>query len=169
MNLTFRKATVEDIPLISQLADKIWREHYPAIISAEQINYMLRSRYSCEVIEEGMKNREQYFLAYLGNEAIAYASIELFDGYHYLHKFYNDVSEHRKGIGKQFFDYLLTEIDSSVPIKLQVNRKNFKAVNFYFKVGFVIESVGDFHIGEGYYMNDFVMSTSPKSSPKERT
>lgn len=122
---------------------------------------MLESRYSCEVIEEEMKNKEKYFLAYLGNEAVAYASIELFDGYYYLHKFYNNVSKHRKGIGRQFFDYLLTQIDSSIPIKLQVNRKNIKAVNFYFKVGFVIESVGDFHIGGGYYMNDFVMVRKP--------
>ena len=161
MNLTFRKATIEDIQLISQLADKIWREHYPSIISVEQIDYMLQSRYSCEVIEEGMKKNEQYFLTYFGNEAVAYASIELLKGYYYLHKFYTDVSKHRKGIGKQFFDYLLTQIDSSLPIKLQVNRKNFKAVNFYFKVGFVIESVGDFHIGGGYYMNDFVMARKP--------
>jgi hypothetical protein len=160
---TFRKATIEDIPLISHLAEKIWREHYPDIISHEQIDFMLRSRYSPDVIAEGMKAREKYFLAYYEDETVAYASFELMDSYYYLHKFYNEVSKHRKGIGIQFFDYLLTQIDASRPIKLQVNRKNFKAVNFYFKVGFVIESVGDFDIGGGYYMNDFVMVRRPTS------
>ena len=162
MNLTFRNASIADISLISQLADKIWREHYPTIISVEQINYMLRARYSQEVIEEGMKRGEKYFLAFVNNEAVALASIEWMENFYYLHKFYSDVSKHRLGIGTKFFNYLQTQIDSK-PIKLQVNRKNFKAINFYFKVGFAIESIGDFHIGGGYYMNDFVMILTRKT------
>jgi GNAT superfamily N-acetyltransferase len=166
--ITFRKATIEDIPLISQLAGKIWREHYPPIISVEQINFMLQSRYSEDAIKNGMEGREKYFLAYVGDEPIAYASIELMDGYYYLHKFYNDVSKHRQGIGTAFFNYVLTEVDTSLPIRLQVNRKNFKAVNFYFQMGFFIESVGDFDIGGGFYMNDFVMKKEPRLNyPKE--
>ena len=158
MNLSFRKATEADIPLINQLAQKIWREHYPAIISFEQIEFMLLNRYSMRSIEEGMKQGENYFLAYNGSEAVAYASIEWKDNFYYLHKFYLDVSKHRSGIGKLFFDYLLSQIDATKSIKLQVNRTNYKAINFYFKVGFIIETVGDFDIGGGYFMNDFVMS-----------
>ena len=157
MNLSFRKATVADIPLINQLAQKIWREHYPAIISIAQIDFMLANRYSIEAIEEGMQSGEDFFLAYADDEPVAYASIELKENFYYLHKFYLDVAKHRTGIGKQLFDYLLSQIDSSKPIKLQVNRTNYKAINFYFKVGFVIETVGDFDIGGGYFMNDFVM------------
>jgi ribosomal protein S18 acetylase RimI-like enzyme len=42
-------------------------------------------------------------------------------------------------------------------IRLTVNRQNFKSINFYFKLGFKIEKVADFDIGNGYFMNDFVM------------
>jgi hypothetical protein len=35
---------------------------------------------------------------------------------------------------------------------------NYKAINFYFKNGFVIESLLDLNIGEGFQMNDFVMT-----------
>jgi RimJ/RimL family protein N-acetyltransferase len=42
-------------------------------------------------------------------------------------------------------------------IKLTVNRQNFKSINFYFKNGFKIEKVEDFDIGNGYWMNDFIM------------
>ena len=157
MNTSFRAATFEDIPLIHALAQKIWREHYPAIITTEQIEFMLLNRYSKRVIEEGMLSGEKYFLAYAEEEPVGYASIESKEGFYYLHKFYLDVSKHRSGIGKQFFDFLLTQVNSSKPIKLQVNRTNYKAINFYFKVGFVIETVGDFDIGGGYFMNDFVM------------
>ena len=161
MNLSFRKATVAHIPLINQLAQKIWREHYPAIISMAQIDFMLANRYSIKAIEEGMQSGEDFFIAYADDEPVAYASIELKENFYYLHKFYLDVAKHRTGIGKQLFDYLLSQIDSSKPIRLQVNRTNYKAINFYFKVGFVIEAVGDFDIGGGYFMNDFVMVRKP--------
>lgn len=153
----FSPATIADVALIARLADKIWREHYPAIISMAQIDFMLADRYSEKAIANGMERGEKFFLAYVGEEPVAYASIALKDSYYYLHKFYLDVSKHRSGIGRQFFNYLLSQIDETKPIRLQVNRVNYKAINFYFKVGFVIESVGDFDIGGGYFMNDFIM------------
>ncbi len=147
--------------LIHQLAQKIWREHYPSIITIEQIEFMLLNRYSSKVIAEGMQNGEEYFLVYDNDVPVGYSSIERKDGFYYLHKFYLDVAKHRSGIGKELFDYVLSQIDSTKPIKLQVNRTNYKAINFYFKVGFVIQSVGDFDIGGGYFMNDFVMVRKP--------
>jgi hypothetical protein len=40
---------------------------------------------------------------------------------------------------------------------LTVNRKNYKAINFYFKNGFTIKEIADFDIGNGFFMNDFIM------------
>ncbi len=157
MTVSFKTATENDIPVIATLADKIWHEHYPAMITVEQIDYMLRTRYSATVIAKQMQAGEQFYLAYLDGEAVGYASIELKEGYYYLHKFYLDVSKHRKGVGKEFFAYLLRQMDASMPMKLQVNRQNIKAINFYFKMGFTIEYAADFNIGENYFMQDFVM------------
>ena len=157
----FQKANTDDVELIHQLAQKIWREHYPAIITMEQIEFMLLNRYSSKVIAEGMKNGEEYFLVYDNDVPVGYSSIEWKDGFYYLNKFYLDVAKHRSGIGKELFDYVLSQIDSTKPIKLQVNRTNCKAINFYFKLGFVIQTVGDFDIGGGYFMNDFVMVRNP--------
>lgn len=157
MNLSFRPASESDIDVIAQLADRIWHDHYPAIISAEQIEFMLQSRYSAPVIAAQMKEGERFFLAFFDGNPVAYASFTLEDTYYYLHKFYIEVSKHRTGIGEQFFNYVLQQIDNSRPMKLQVNRQNIKAVNFYFKMGFIIEKAADFDIGGGYYMNDFVM------------
>ena len=74
----------------------------------------------------------------------------------FIHKFYVDTQTQRTGVGRAFFDFLLKEFKPEV-IRLQVNRMNYKAINFYFKNGFVIEKVADFDIGDGYFMNDFVM------------
>jgi len=163
MHVTFKPATEADIPLITQLAHKIWHEHYPAIISVAQIDYMLNSRYSAGAIEKQMQAGESFLLAYENNEAVAYASVELKEGCYYLHKFYVEVYRHRSGIGQQFFNYVLDQMDVTKPIRLQVNRQNYKAINFYFKMGFAIEKTGDFDIGGGYYMNDFVMIKNERS------
>jgi GNAT superfamily N-acetyltransferase len=158
MDITFREANSTDVPVIAQLAGKIWHEHYPSIISVQQIDFMLQNRYSATVVLEQMQHGERYFIAFAGSEPVAYASVEWKGSYYYLHKFYIDVCKHRQGIGTLFFNYLLQQVDSNKPIKLQVNRKNIKAINFYFRMGFVIEAVGDFDIGGGYYMNDFIMT-----------
>ena len=44
------KATIKDIHLIQDLAQKSWRSHYPGIISHEQIDFMLDLMYSEEEI-----------------------------------------------------------------------------------------------------------------------
>ena len=42
-------------------------------------------------------------------------------------------------------------------MELNVNRNN-PAVAFYEKMGMHKASQGDFHIGNGYYMNDYIMA-----------
>lgn len=157
MNIFFRLATLTDAPIIEELALRIWQAHYPSIITHEQINYMLATRNSAQAIILGISTGEKYFLAYSENEPIGFASVAEREHDYFLNKFYVDVSRHRKGIGSLFFAFLLNEMDAQKNIRLQVNRQNIQAINFYFKNGFVIESTGDFEIGNGYQMNDFVM------------
>lgn len=157
MSLTFQLATIADLPLIFALAEKIWRSHYPSIIGEEQVEYMLATRYNENVLAAGMAMGEKFYLLFDNDLPRAYASIQLQDEYIFLHKFYVDVESHGKGLGSQFFEFLLLQMPVEKKWRLQVNRQNIKAINFYFKMGFVIETVGDFDIGSGYFMNDFVM------------
>jgi ribosomal protein S18 acetylase RimI-like enzyme len=62
------------------------------------------------------------------------------------------------GIGAKVFEQILEFVKENKKISLQVNRKNFKSINFYFKQGFTIEYVKDFEIGNGYLMEDFIMT-----------
>ena len=41
---------LDDIPLVQRLADLVWREHYPSILSNAQIDYMLARGYSREAL-----------------------------------------------------------------------------------------------------------------------
>ena len=156
--LTFRAATEAVIPVLSELARAIWCTWYPAIISQEQIDYMLEKMYSAASLTEQMLEKHHHFhLCYAGEALIGYASVSTTDGKSYfLHKFYVDTEQHQRGVGKQLLAYLEATYTPEV-IRLTVNRKNFVAINFYFRNGFVIESVEDFAIGNGFEMNDFVM------------
>lgn len=158
MALIYKKAAEKDIPVISQLAERIWKKHYVPIIGIQQVEYMLQKMYSSESVLKQMKEQQEYTLAYDDNIPVGYISVSTKEHTHYfLHKFYVDTEKQRKGIGSEFLGYLLQSLKTAQSIELTVNRKNFKAINFYFKMGFVIKEVADFDIGNGFFMNDFIM------------
>jgi GNAT superfamily N-acetyltransferase len=156
--LSFRPATEADIPALGELARKIWCKWYITIITQAQIDYMLERSYSAEGLKKQMTVENSHFsLAYVGEELVGYASVQTTDGKSYfLDKFYVDTEKHKQGIGGKFLAYL-EEIYTPEIIRLRVNRRNFVAINFYFRNGFVIEKVDDLTIGEGYSMDDFIM------------
>lgn len=153
-----KEAGTGDISAISELAAMIWRQHYPSIISHEQIDYMLNLMYSAESLKEQMETKKhRFFLITVSGVTIGFVSASSEkEGEWFLHKFYIDQLKAAKGAGSRAFGELLDIIGPSV-IRLTVNRQNFKSINFYFKNGFIIERVADFDIGNGYVMNDFVM------------
>ena len=69
------------------------------------------------------------------------------------------------GIGRfiieQGIAYLKTIHPSPFTIELNVNRHN-PAVGFYKHMGFHEHATRDFHIGNGYYMNDYIMRMEVK-------
>jgi len=158
MNFSFKVATYNDIPVIAMLADKIWRVHYISIISLEQIEYMLKKMYSPDSLKRQMIEGHVFSIVFNDTNPIGYLSISSKDNKEYfLHKFYVDISEQNKGVGSSLFNHVLSTIPNANTIELTVNRNNYKAINFYFKQGFKIKEVADFDIGNGYFMNDFVM------------
>jgi len=154
------KATNEDIPVITQLAEIIWHQHYPSIISIEQINYMLNLMYSNKSLNEQINAKgHDFYLIQRSGKNIGFISVskmeKISQGY-FIHKFYLDQTLAGKGTGTLAHNQLLKLLNPSY-LSLTVNRQNYKSINFYFKNGFKIESVADFDIGNGYVMNDLVM------------
>ena len=79
------------------------------------------------------------------------------DVYH-LNKIYLLNGQQGKNMGKKMLDYIIEEIKKSgaKALQLNVNRYN-SAVHFYEKQGFKIIREEDIDIGEGFFMNDYVM------------
>jgi diamine N-acetyltransferase len=157
-DVTLVKATPADADLISSLADKIWHQHYPAIISMDQIRYMLNMMYSRESLTDQMQNKgHTFFLIKVGGSPEGFISVHPEGGDNwFLNKFYINQQISARGIGSQVFNKLLAQINPA-QLTLTVNRQNYKSINFYFKKGFHIQKVADFDIGNGYVMDDFVM------------
>lgn len=152
-----------DTPAIRQLAQRIWRAHYPDIIGTAQTEYMLGKFYSEDGLRQQMAEGQQFWLVQdsaTATECEPFGFLAVSDkgaGQFFLHKFYLDNGQRGLGLGKLVFDLLLNRCTGLRELRLTVNRQNFKSINFYFKVGFVIEQCLDLPIGEGYEMNDFLM------------
>ena len=166
-NYFTRVATVNDVEVITLMAQKIWRIHYPSIITNAQIEYMLEMMYSQQALLKQMREENHCFHLCIANDVVAgYCShSNQGNGNYFLHKFYVDTTLHHRGIGSWFFKEVFDSIHDLQNLRLTVNRKNYSAINFYFKNGFIIEEVKDFAIGNGFWMQDFIMIL--KRSAKE--
>ena len=157
-NYFTKVATDDDIALINELAQKIWRLHYPSIISEDQIEYMLQKMYSPDALKNQMEEEHCFIICFADEKPVGYCSYSKQEnGNYFLHKMYIDTTQHHKGIGTWFFKQVFDNISDIENLRLTVNRKNHTAINFYFKNGFTIEEVKDFDIDNGFWMKDFVM------------
>ena len=157
MSTSLRKASSSDILQIATLAEKIWLAHYTPIIGSDQVAYMLKKMYSAESLLEQQKSGQQFFFAQIDDKVIGYISVSANENNLFLHKFYLDSAEQGKGYGKLFFAELVSNFPGMKTMRLQVNRMNYKTINFYFRLGFIIEEAKDFDIGDGFFMEDYVM------------
>ena len=159
--LTIRKATKEDCMLINRLASQVWEATYGHILSKEQLDYMFEWMYAPHNLIQQMNNGHVYFIGYKENEPLGYVSVEQQDkDLFHLQKIYVLPSFQGCHAGSFLFKEAVKYIKSIHPapctMELNVNREN-KALHFYRHMGMKKVREGDFPIGNGYYMNDYIM------------
>lgn len=159
---SIRKATTNDIHLIHEMAWVVFPHTYKEILTPEQIDYMMEWMYSEDSLHKQMEEDGHiYYLAFKEDEPAGYLSIQP-EGEHVFHlqKIYVLPSFQGMKLGKQLFEQAIKAIKELHPapcqMRLNVNRQN-KALAFYERMGMVKVDEGDFPIGNGYYMNDFIM------------
>ncbi len=160
MALNIRQATIEDIWTIEHLAALTWPNAYADILTPGQVSYMINLMYNPKVLLTQMKDEDHHFLlAEEDGKPVGFAGFsETEPGKWKLHKLYVLPFQQKTGAGKR----LLLEVESKVVAKgahsicLNVNRNN-NAQHFYKKMGYYIAGEGDFDIGNGFSMNDYIM------------
>jgi diamine N-acetyltransferase len=161
LSYTVHKATVDDVSAIRQIAVFTWWSVYPAILSAQQIEFMLEELYNEEVLTELINSGKQTFLILSEDDGpkgfAAYGTLPEHDHVIKLFKIYILPDNHSKGYGKALVSRVADNAKKAGKklLELNVNRDN-SARLFYEKYGFKIIREEDIPIGP-FWMNDFVM------------
>ena len=159
---TIRKATVADCELIQKLAQQVFPATYRSILTPEQIDYMMDWMYSPENIRKQMEEEGHvYLIAYEECEAAGYVPVQP-EGkdLSHLQKIYV-LPYFQKANGGNFLSreairYIKEVHPAPCRMELNENRHN-PALGFYQHMGMTKVREGDFPIGNGYYMNDYIM------------
>ncbi|TDB68217.1 GNAT family N-acetyltransferase [Arundinibacter roseus] len=160
--ISIRPATPADYPIIRDIAYRTWPATFGSILSEKQLYFMLEMMYSLGSIKEQVDTKNNIFLvAQNDSELLGFISYELF--YKNLpqtkiHKIYILPDIQGQGIGQKLIASI-TEIsiqNNCNSLILNVNRQN-KAIDFYKKNGFTVVDREDIPIGEGFFMNDYIL------------
>lgn len=164
-------ATPEHLGDVQRLAHEIWYSHYPGIITHKQIAYMLARDYAIPALEEDLANHVSIdlllvddkptgFAAYGPAPADALCRPEDESAEAKLHKLYLTTSFHGQGLGSTFLQHIEDRCRTNgiELLSLSVNKHNHKAIRAYRRNGFEIVRSIFVDIGDGFYMDDYVMA-----------
>lgn len=147
---------------IQKLAHEIWHEHYPGIISAAQIDYMLELGYRVDAMLADVEQRRiHYDRALCDGELIGFSAYGpgRDSGKLMLHKLYVHVDRRGSGCGRALLEaasrYAATHALRT--IVLTVNKQNCSAIDAYERMGFENRGSLVADIGHGFVMDDYRM------------
>ncbi len=157
------RAGLPDRAFIRSVSERTWPSTYGHIISQEQINFMLDWMYSDASLEKQMNTGCEFYIASKQNDngdidAVGFCSVSPEEGAHKLNKLYVLPTAQGTGAGKALLNRSIevAKAAGSISLFLQVNKQN-TAYTFYLKKGFIKELEFKFDIGNGFYMDDYVM------------
>lgn len=172
-------AGLNDRAFIRSVSERTWPSTYGHIISQEQIDFMLDWMYSDASLEKQMHTGCAFYIASIKKEdgqleAVGFCSVSPDDEKeegennstekvagakaHKLNKLYVLPTAQGTGAGKALLNQAIevAKAAGSSSIFLQVNKHN-NAYSFYLKQGFIKETEFKFDIGNGFFMDDYVM------------
>ena len=155
----------DDIDALIELAGVIWRQHYPGIISMEQIDYMLAQRYTPELVRAQLQRADAWWDKVLARaRMIGFVQYELCEREQHpyvmkLNQIYVREDHQRQGHGGR----ILAHVEERARrrgcdhVRLYVNRYNANSIAAYRKYGYAIAQTAVTVIGGGFVMDDYVM------------
>ena len=177
-------AGLNDRNFIRSVSERTWPSTYGHIISQEQIDFMLDWMYSDASLAKQMNSGCAFYIASIKKDNIdngewdpvGFCSVspeEEEEGEnnstekvagskaHKLNKLYVLPTAQGTGAGKVLLNKSIevAKAAGSSSLFLQVNKLN-TAYTFYLKYGFIKEAEFKFDIGNGFFMDDYVMRLS---------
>ena len=155
--------TRDDIVVVRRLADIIWRQHYPGIITDAQIEYMLARGYAPEALARFLSDDGAGLaIVRVGGDPAGFAAWCRPDqpATTKLDKLYVLPSLHGHGLGRALLGRVeaAARRDGARTLILNVNKRNAKAIAAYEAWGFATREPVVVDIGGGFVMDDYVMA-----------
>jgi ribosomal protein S18 acetylase RimI-like enzyme len=153
--------TSYEIDMISTLARETWTRHYTPIIGAAQVEYMLNRFQSSPAIDAQISDGYEYYLAKYQNKYVGYTALVPDDENHkmMISKIYTLAEARGEGVGSQLLSFIEDKCNKQniSRLWLTVNKNNSSAIAWYRRRGFNIKQEIKVDIGNGFYMDDYVM------------
>lgn len=161
INLRFREYTEdEDIERLALLADEIWHECFPDIISDQQIDYMVEKFQSAEAMKRQISEEDyRYFAVEIDGSPVGYYGVAPYDDNTlFLSKLYLHEKWRGKGLARLMYKEIrkIARSQGREFIRLTVNKNNVHAINVYKHMGMIVIDEQCTDIGEGFVMDDYV-------------
>ncbi len=158
----FHKVDTKDtIQSVAMLAKEVWHQHFTPLIGFEQVKYMLDNFQSCEAITKQIENDNfTYFTVNETKKLLGYFAYYFTDEYLYISKFYLKQDARGKGIAKKMLAFIEEKAiqEKLRAIQLNVFKGNDNTIEIYEKLGFEIIDKPQINIGNGFILDDYVMT-----------
>jgi len=151
-----------ELKLIREIADRVWPDTFAAILSPEQIVYMMEMMYAPEVLAAEFAQGVVFELLEVDGQPAGYvihAQYKAKPDTAKLHKIYLLAEYQGRGLGSLLLNHVARRCAAAGyrRLILNVNKENVKAQQAYLRNGFAIIEAVKIDIGNGFVMDDFVM------------
>ena len=162
MDISIRLLGKDELKLVRQVADIVWPVTFKEILSPEQIDYMMEMMYAAKVMDKEFDEGIKFYGVFDGKNVVGYLIWGHYDGAPQtakLHKCYLLPAYQGKGIGSMMLQKAQSMAREAgyKHLRLNVNRQNAKAIKAYVRNNFKTIETVDNPIGNGFFMNDYVM------------
>ena len=114
----------DDLKEVAILAEKIWHEFFPGIISEAQIDYMVEQFQSFDAVQDQVKHQQyHYHKVYEGDELVGYIGLQNQPDRLFLSKLYLKDSARGKHYASEMVEY----------VKKQAEKYCYSAIYMQFK------------------------------------
>ena len=153
--IEFIKMNDSDLRDLKEFASPIWFECYDGIIEHEQIELLIEKYFEYQNILRFQSDGMVYEYTVFNGERAGFIAYRPYHEYVYLDKLYLLKKQRGKHISKAVFEYLITSF--GMPIRLNVNQGNKRAVGVYKANGFKVISADEIPLEGGYFNIDYIM------------
>ena len=151
----------EQLNILAGVANEVWHEFFPCILSDEQIDYMVDKFQSYPAMKKQMEDGYEYYFIKDNDEICGYMGIheETEDKKMFLSKLYLKKAHRGKGYAGQTLKELfkMSRERGLNMVWLTVNKHNEHTIEVYEHMGFAKARTQVADIGNGFVMDDYIM------------